>query len=565
LQAGLGTLGNIYLLEGDARKAIPYYRRALQVARQLRAQSYASVWASNLAAALAEAGEWDEAGQLNAEAQRKTFQEAQTRLSAMLTRARIAGGRKQIAEAKRLYTRVIAAAPANAGQLWEAHAALAGLHWEMGERAQANGHFESAIRIIQKTRAEFFRSENSVTFLSRLIRFYQSYVDLLVEQGEYGKAFQVADWSRSRILAERMNENQGRTGLITVAAYQNAARRMGTCFLSYWVAPRRSFLWVVTSHGIHTFVLLGQDVIGSLVDSYLRLVRGLRDPLASGASPANRLYDILLGQASHLIAPGSKVLLVPDGPLHNLNFETLPVPGQTPHYWIEDVTLSVAPALDVTLARPEAAASAVASLLIVGDPVAAGSEYPKLPNAADEMKGVQQAFSPAETVVCAGTRATPAGYRDSLPERFSYIHFAAHSVANQTSPLDSAIVLSPQSGEFLLSARDIAHQTLRAQLVTIASCRSAGARNYPGEGPVGLAWAFLRAGAANVIAGLWDVSDSSTAETMVLLYSELAKGTTSVEALRAAKLALIRRPGVHHKPYYWGPFQNYIGWNVNSG
>ena len=73
LQSGLGILGNIYL-EGDAIRAIPCYQRALAVARQLGAESYASAWAANLAEALAEAGDWDAAAQLSGEAQRHRFQ-----------------------------------------------------------------------------------------------------------------------------------------------------------------------------------------------------------------------------------------------------------------------------------------------------------------------------------------------------------------------------------------------------------------------------------------------------------------------------------------------------------
>jgi hypothetical protein len=55
---------------------------------------------------------------------------------------------------------------------------------------------------------------------------------------------------------------------------------------------------------------------------------------------------------------------------------------------------------------------------------------------------------------------------------------------------------------------------LRADLVTLSACRSSGARTYAGEGLVGLARAFLQAGAGSVIAGLWDVSDQSTSEMM---------------------------------------------------
>jgi len=160
--------------------------------------------------------------------------------------------------------------------------------------------------------------------------------------------------------------------------------------------------------------------------------------------------------------------------------------------------------------------------------------------------------------VFSGSRANPSAYRESQPERFSMIHFAAHGLANRASPLDSAVVLSPQAGAFLLYARDIAQHRLRAQVVTIASCQSAGAKSYPGEGLLGLAWAFLRAGADEVIAALWDVADVATVEIMTTLYRSLAAGNTPAEALHTAKLAMVRRSDAYHKPYYWGAFQNYI-------
>jgi CHAT domain-containing protein len=101
----------------------------------------------------------------------------------------------------------------------------------------------------------------------------------------------------------------------------------------------------------------------------------------------------------------------------------------------------------------------------------------------------------------------------------------------------------------------VADLPLRAELVTVSACRSAGERVYAGEGLVGFAWAFLRAGARRVVAGLWDVDDRSTADLMDVMYERLAAGDTPPKALRAAKLALMTRGGVTAKPYYWGPFQ----------
>ena len=131
---------------------------------------------------------------------------------------------------------------------------------------------------------------------------------------------------------------------------------------------------------------------------------------------------------------------------------------------------------------------------------------------------------------------------------------------SRLSPLDSAIVLSKDSAQddsFKLYARDIIQHKLRADLVTISACYSAGNRSYSGEGLVGLSWAFLRAGAHNVIAALWDVSDASTAQLMDKFYDELNKGASPDAALRTAKLSFLRGKEFGN-PYYWAPFQLYV-------
>jgi CHAT domain-containing protein len=99
---------------------------------------------------------------------------------------------------------------------------------------------------------------------------------------------------------------------------------------------------------------------------------------------------------------------------------------------------------------------------------------------------------------------------------------------------------------------------LRAHLVTISACYGAGDRSYAGEGLVGLAWAFLRAGTHNVVAALWEATDASTEQLMDKFYDELGKGADPDVALRSAKLALLRGTAFHNA-FYWAPFQLYVG------
>jgi CHAT domain-containing protein len=202
---------------------------------------------------------------------------------------------------------------------------------------------------------------------------------------------------------------------------------------------------------------------------------------------------------------------------------------------------------------PMPAAGDASAALIVGDPSPRPPEFPTLKFASTEMAAVARHFSGRATSI-SGERATPAVYQSEHPERFRFVHFAAHATANVDSPLDSAVILSgPESG-YKLYARDVAAQTLAADLVTVSACRSAGERAYSGEGLVGFAWAFLRAGARRVVAGLWDVDDRSTAQLMDRMYEGIAAGESPSRALRDAKLELLRAGGRGASPYAWGAF-----------
>ena len=198
-----------------------------------------------------------------------------------------------------------------------------------------------------------------------------------------------------------------------------------------------------------------------------------------------------------------------------------------------------------------------ASLLLIGDPVSVGNEFPPLAKADDEIRSVKSNFPAARTLALTGANARPAAYGQNHPERYSTIHFTSHAVANYESPLDSAVILSPAGSDpFKLYARDVMNHPIRlkAQLVTLSACESAGTRSYSGEGLVGFAWAFLEAGARNVVASLWKADDAATAQIMDRMYSEMRQGKSPAGALREAKLSLIGSRGNYRKPNYWAPF-----------
>ncbi|MGE0460472.1 MAG: CHAT domain-containing protein [Vicinamibacterales bacterium] len=581
LQA-VGELGSTYLLQDDIAQGIPYLQRALQIASEARLPGDAALWARNLAAAAVALGNWDAAAKFNEEAGRLApAGSGPGRAFSVVTDAQIAAGRGRTSEAATLFNEALAASEGVPAVRWMAYDGLARLAVAGGRPAEAARHFEAALETVEKTRSALLRTDYRISFPSRLIHFYRGYVDLLLDQGRVERALEVADSSRGRVLAERQGVAAAPTRTST-ASLKQLARQANAALLFYWLGPQRSALWLVDGSGVLEVDLPPADTIETLVaEHHAAIQNAMADPLGTAGSAGDRLYEMLVAPVAARIPRAASVVIVPDGALHRLNFETLPVRQDAPHYWVEDVTVQVAPSLAmlrtagarsgasgrapgagsgggvndgaVNDVAGSAGASAPASLLLVGNPTPRLPEFPALGYAPAEMEAIRRHFASATLTTLDGERASPTAFKGAGPERFSIIHFTSHAVANIESPLDSAVILSGTAQDFKLYARDVAAMPLTADLVTVSACRSAGERAYSGEGLVGFAWAFLRAGTRRVVAGLWDVDDRSTALLMDEAYRRIAAGASPPAALREAKLALIRQG--FPRPYYWAPFQ----------
>ena len=78
---------------------------------------------------------------------------------------------------------------------------------------------------------------------------------------------------------------------------------------------------------------------------------------------------------------------------------------------------------------------------------------------------------------------------------------------------------------------DIQAANLRARLVVLSCCHSGQGRIWKGEGVVGIARAFLAAGARSVLVNLWAIDDEATMVFMKSFYQYLKKGKTASVAV----------------------------------
>jgi CHAT domain-containing protein/tetratricopeptide (TPR) repeat protein len=445
---------------------------------------------------------------------------------------------------------------------WEVENALAQLSADAGEKAAADAWFRRAIATFHSQRSSVTNINSRLPFVENGTGLYLSYMEYLIRQGKLDDALRVLDQGRAETLSE---------GLVPAAKADASvmqpsalAKRLDATILVYCLRPGTSYLWAVSPKRVQFFRLPGREVILPLVEGFSRAIVYAKDVLVQADKPGIALYRDLVEPAGSLIPAGGKVFVIADEGLNGLNFETLIPPGGQPHFWIDDVNIVNARSLSLLARSPAGAQKSAGAkrLLLIGDPVYNRPGYVKLPHAREEVASVADHFAADKRVVLTGGEATPAAYQQSQPTGFAYIHFVAHGVANNISPLESAVVLSSPGGSgdgYKLYAREILDQRLNADLVTISSCYGSGVEAYSGEGLVGLSWAFLRAGSHNVVGALWEVSDTSTPQLMNDLYDGLASGSSPSVALRAAKLAMMRRGGVFRKPFYWASFQLYAG------
>jgi CHAT domain-containing protein len=594
------AVGYVYLDAHRFDDAERSYQNSLKLARQISSREHLVNSLIALAFVSEQTNKVDDAKRYADEALAKAREDNNGRdaVYPRLVQGRVAARQHDTAAAESAFREVAQAKDTPVFLKWEAERSLARLYEDEKQFDSANREYRVSLSTFETARSELQHEDSRLPFLTNASRIYDDYIHFLIGQGKIDEALQVAEYGRGRTLTEGLRLLQKGTSfkLDPLNAQQIAGRAGGTV-LFYWLGEEQSYLWAITPRKVKLFPIPPAAEIKARVERYRKAIIEQRESLQTASDDGAALYSILVEPAKDLLpsrlasrdeakknlATSGKVFIVPDGSLNSLNFETLIVSQSQPelhpetqadlqpHYWIEDVTLSSASSLRMLQAFHAAHSKGAGNLLLFGDAIAPNEDFPRLPEAAIEMEKIGKHFPSGQEQVFSREQANPPAYLASKPERFSYIHFVAHGTASSLSPLDSAIVLSrtdalkadaskpgAEEDSFKLYARDIVHHPLRAELVTVSTCRSAGERAYSGEGLVGLSWAFVRAGAHNVIGALWDVSDASTPQLMDELYGELKKGETPESALRRAKLTLLRSR-TFRKPFYWAPFQLYTG------
>jgi CHAT domain-containing protein/cation transport regulator ChaC len=323
--------------------------------------------------------------------------------------------------------------------------------------------------------------------------------------------------------------------------------------LEYVVDDPDSYCLVVTRAGMRIVKLSGKQELSSLVITYLNKLKAKE----RADDEARHLYDVLLGGLPGL-QNAKQLIVVRDGQLHLVPFDALVEPSG--RYVVEARTVVYAPSatsffLLRTAARRKSSAEGL--LAVGGVPYQqSGTGLGDLPSSRDEALDATATLPNPSNTLLLGKEATERAFKKSVNHRI--IHLAVHAIANETSPDRAALILlnDPKHGEDgSLYPSEIVQLPLDADLVVLSACDTAVGPVEGEEGISTLARAFLLAGARTVVSTLWTIDDDSTLYLMKVFYAELARKKSSPEALRVAKMSMLRKFGAGKAvPYYWAGF-----------
>jgi CHAT domain-containing protein/tetratricopeptide (TPR) repeat protein len=245
------------------------------------------------------------------------------------------------------------------------------------------------------------------------------------------------------------------------------------------------------------------------------------------------LHRLLLQPVADLLPSSGPLTVVPHRQLHQVPFHAL---HDGRRYLVQQRPITVLPTLAVTAAAP-AVRSIADGVLVLAVPDAYA------PAILDEGRAVCAAVPGGRLL--AGEAATSDAIRQRLPGPGA-LHIACHGLYRPGNPLFSSLRL----GDRWVTSTEIMELELGGALVTLSACESGRPAEDTAE-PVGLAWAFLAAGASGAVVSQWIVHDDAAAELFGDFYTRLAAGVGPSMALREAQLATAEN---HPHPYFWAPF-----------
>ena len=381
----------------------------------------------------------------------------------------------------------------------------------------------------------------------------------------------------------RINSGALQKEICSILKVQRQIIDKKTVLLEYFVGDEESYLVFLSQRNAKLYVLGGRAEIEKSLRAYLKMISDGSIDEKAGFEAAERIRRELIPLEKNEDLKNAKSLIViPDGILHFLPFETIRVRDEHgSKYLIENLAISYCPSASSLYVLKSKKRSRIwkKGMLAIGGPryghgmtrvdefrfdrkdvlrklyYEQGFRLDPLPFSKKEVIDIAKLFKKNGVHVLVGEAANEETVKKLSLEEFQIIHFACHGFLDEKYPFRSALVLSlcnQQEEDGFLQIREIYGLSINADLVVLSACQTGQGMLERAEGPMGLTRPFFVAGARSVIASLWPINDKATVVFMREFYKHIVGGHAAGEALRFAKLKMIKSSWIH--PFYWASF-----------
>ena len=581
IQGSLANLGDLYMQMGDPASALTYLKQAeilsahtsyesarvdtlLHIATAYRAQGHLDLAVSYANKAVAAA-----------RATISRSQEAQTRIE--LASIQLSSGAARKAEQNFLTALDLAETAAAPQEIIAAHRGLADVSIRAGRFSNAASHLKLAVNRLEALRSSAPGPELRASFLSQNWRVYEDLAYVLVTLHDDREAFDYVERGRSRALLDVLARAGSSNPKLhhrpmNLSEVEEQVRQRNTVLMDYLLGEKESYLWAISPKGSQMFRLPGRQQLVANVQSFRQAI-ATPHSTADYKGTGRALYDTLWSPAETFLKSGRGVVVIPDGELNYLPFEALI--DRSGRFSVETFAIAYAwSPSTLNLLKRDRTRDARLEFVGFGAPALeentasaseqslrgiyqrAGFRFPPLPYAREELTQIAALFPAGKSQLFIGVEATKSAVRTARLSDYKRLHFATHTVFDESSPERTGIVLTPAANDDgILRAHDILKLHLDADLVVLSACQTGLGKLLRGEGITGLSQAFLFAGARRIVVSSWEVNDLATSELMTQFYRALANNASPAEALQQAKVQLLRSgsPAYRH-PYFWASF-----------
>ena len=351
--------------------------------------------------------------------------------------------------------------------------------------------------------------------------------------------------------------------------------------MEYFIGEKESYLIIITRKSAKIYVLAGRDDLEKSLRGYIKLFSSSSNNNKVGVEAAKRIGNELIPlEKGGLLEDAEAIIVIPDGILHYLPFETLRASiGHGSGYLVEKLVISYCPSASslFVLKQQKKRNMGQRMLLALGGPNyrilptseheitkkdmlsklyrEQGFRFSSLPFSKREVLEIGKLFDKRERTILVGEKASEEAIKKLPLIEYRLIHFACHGFLDERNSFRSALVLSlntQQEDDGYLQMREIYGLNLNADLVVLSACQAGSGIMESTEGLIGLARPFFYAGARSVIASLWSINDKTTVFLMKEFYRNLVEGRAIGKALQLAKIRMLNSAWSH--PFYWAGF-----------